>query len=48
MLIEIKKHGKPSKWHDAQEVFDWWMEKDTIPGQLSIDDYLKELQEGES
>lgn len=48
MLIERKKHGDSTKWHDAQEVFDWWMEKDTIPGQLSINDYLKELQEGES
>ena len=42
MLLERKRRGKPVKWHDAQEVFDWWMESDTIPGQITLDDWVKE------
>lgn len=42
MLTEIHKHHKKTKWHNAQEVFDWWMEKDIIFGQMRFD-FEKEI-----
>lgn len=47
MLLALKAKGKPTKWHDAQEVFDWWMKSDTIPGQITIDDWVKEHENHE-
>lgn len=40
MLTERHKHHKETKrWHNAQEVFDWWMEDYNIPGQIKWSDY---------
>lgn len=38
MLKERKLQGKEAKWKNAEEVFLWWMEDKTIPGQVSIND----------
>lgn len=45
MLTEIRK-AHPydfkvfTKWVSAEEVFNWWMEDDNIPGQMSIEDFI--------
>lgn len=40
-MLEIRKQkGRPTlKWKSGKEVFDWWMENDTIPGQMSFEDF---------
>ena len=30
--------GQIPKWKNGQEVFEWWMEEDIIPGQMEFDD----------
>lgn len=47
MLEERKRRGKDDrrgKWTDAQELFDWWIDKHSheVKGQINIFDYLKE------
>jgi phosphoadenosine phosphosulfate reductase len=32
--------GKNVSWKTGEEVFSWWMQDDTIPGQMTIQDYL--------
>jgi len=32
--------GKMSPWKNGEEVFDWWMEEDTIPGQMKLEDFV--------
>ena len=51
MLKEREKRGKPftinsEKVWDAtpEDVFNWWMEYDTLPGQLTFDDLQAELE----
>ena len=43
-MLEVMKQGKgkPPKWKDEVEVFDWWMENREIDGQMDIEDYLTE------
>lgn len=31
-----------TRWNDAQEVFDWWMENDDIEGQISLKEYYEQ------
>lgn len=31
--------GRVPRWKSGQEVFEWWMEDNTIPGQMNFDDY---------
>lgn len=31
--------GRVPRWKNGEEVFAWWMEDDTIPGQLNFEDY---------
>lgn len=41
-MLEVMRNdgtGRVKKWIDGHEVFDWWMEDMTIPGQMSIEDY---------
>lgn len=43
----IKKRlddGLTTKWKTGEEVFRWWMEDENIPGQITIDEYLRELE----
>lgn len=45
MIEERKKRGlqkEPTKWHNAQEVFDWWMETGVLPGQIRMDELMEE------
>lgn len=38
MLEAIHAGGGKTKWKTAEDVFSWWMEEDTIEGQLSLFD----------
>lgn len=40
MLEERKRRGKECKWTTGEEVFLWWMEDESIPGQMNIEDFL--------
>lgn len=42
MLEERKERGLHSRWKSGLEVFLWWMEDESIPGQISIEEYLLE------
>lgn len=42
MLQVRKSRSKEVKWRNGEEVFLWWMEDDNIPGQMSIEDFIKE------
>lgn len=42
-MIEIRHQKKlPNKrsWKNGKEVFDWWMEDDTIQGQMRLDEFI--------
>lgn len=39
------KHFKNGKDKDAESLFRWWTEDETIEGQMTLDDYLEEEQE---
>lgn len=45
MLLELQRRGKMAgPWRidtTAQDVFNWWMEYDILPGQMQMDDYLE-------
>lgn len=49
MLLERERRGKMvGEWRmgtTAQDVFNWWMEYDTIPGQMDIFDFIEEEDE---
>ena len=39
-MIENRiKKGKKCDWYSADDVFNWWMKYDILPGQFSFDDY---------
>lgn len=43
MLEARKTKGKPVyNWHTGRDVFNYWMEYDVLPGQVSIDDLIEE------
>lgn len=31
--------GRIPRWKNGEEVFSWWMEDDTLPGQLNFEDF---------
>lgn len=37
MLAERERRGKATEWTSAEDVFLWWMEEKTLPGQISMD-----------
>ncbi len=41
MLVARAVRGKKSQWKSGYEVFSWWMEEKSIPGQMIIDDFIK-------
>lgn len=43
--LNMRWKEKPPQWKDADEVFSWWMEDKTIPGQISIADWMGGLDE---
>lgn len=43
MIQERKRRGKKDvSWFSAEDVFNWWMEYDILPGQMEMEDYLVE------
>ena len=36
LLSERANRGKHASWETPKEVFDWWMEYDTLPGQIDL------------
>ena len=38
MLEVIHDSGIATKWRTGEEVFEWWMEEETINGQLRLSD----------
>ena len=40
MLEAREAGGLETKWKTGEEVFHWWMEDKTIPGQMTIQEYL--------
>lgn len=45
LLEERAARGKYVSWATPQEVFDWWMEYDTLPGQIDMFDEMEEEDE---
>lgn len=43
-MLEVLRagKGKPPRWKDGIEVFDWWMESRNIKGQIDIEEYLQD------
>ena len=39
MLEERKRKGKDCTWLSAIDVYNWWLNYDVLPGQMSFDDY---------
>ena len=38
-MINVRKEkGMQTKWKTGNDVFDWWMQDDNVPGQMSFDD----------
>lgn len=45
-MIEARtRSGKTTRWRNGMEVFRWWMEENTLPGQVTFDDY-EEVKHG--
>lgn len=44
MLIERDKRGKHTEWKTPEEVFDWWLGVDIIPGQMRLEDFLEDME----
>lgn len=45
MLKRRREKGLPCKWKDGQAVYKWWIQDETIDGQMSIEDFIKEEKE---
>lgn len=41
MLVARAQRGKVSQWRNGKDVFLWWMETDSMPGQMVIDDFIE-------
>ena len=37
--------GRTPKWENGEEVFLWWMEDKNTPGQMTLDDFMKNVTE---
>lgn len=46
MLEAREARGLETKWKTGEEVFHWWMGDQTIPGQITIEEYLGSAEEG--
>jgi hypothetical protein len=42
LLDERAAKGKDTSWQTPEDVFNWWMEYDVLPGQMDIFDFLEE------
>lgn len=44
MLAERRHRKLPAVWQSGEEVLHWWLQDGVLPGQLSISDYLTEME----
>lgn len=45
MLEAMRASGnKKPRWKNGEEVFAWWMEDETIPGQIEMEDYIAGIE----
>lgn len=42
MISARKAAGKPCEWETGRDVFHWWMEDGVLPGQIEMEDLLRE------
>ena len=42
MIKRRQEKGLPCKWENGEEVFKWWIQDDTIEGQMTLDDFLED------
>lgn len=42
MLKERKKRELPTNWRSPEEVMDWWVERNVLPGQMKLDAFMEE------
>ena len=45
LLDERAARGMYTSWQTPEDVYNWWMEFDTLPGQMSIFDFIEEEDE---
>lgn len=45
MLEERTKREKATAWRTPEEVFDWWMETDVLPGQMRMDELMEVIED---
>lgn len=45
LLEERATRGMDTSWQTPEDVFNWWMEYDTIPGQMDILDFIEDEDE---
>lgn len=44
MLAERARRGLEGKWKNGEEVFPWWMEDKNVPGQISMEEYMENME----
>ena len=42
LLEERAARGKYTSWQTPEDVYNWWMEYDILPGQMDIFDFMEE------
>lgn len=45
LLMERAARGLPTTWQKPEDVFNWSMEYDVLPGQIDTDEYLKMIED---
>lgn len=44
MIKRRQEKGLPCKWKNGEELFKWWIQDDTIEGQMTLDDFLEDSE----
>lgn len=42
LLDKREDRGMDARWQTPEDVYNWWMEYDILPGQMDIDDFMEE------
>ncbi len=45
LLEERAARGQPTSWQTPQDVFNWWMEYDILPGQMEMEGFFEDLDD---
>ncbi len=45
LLEERAARDRPTKWQTPQDVFNWWMEYDILPGQIDWEKFLEDMDD---